>query len=258
MTTEHTTTPDTDRAQLAENRLWQLVASRIWGPQSDRWLEELNARRRAAYAVELQNGGPVATWSTGDAWADGVIAWHDRADIEPLAAYLQSGPTPSPAQGRDLAELLRTLTAKGKHGGRGGTISRWRDPNYVAAWFAEHRIIALKLKTGSSISDEERKQIVEDEVARIGTWAFAKRKPPTVERVLRLLREPRRNRLPVAGRAPSQDALATVKTPAQIAANVPAGSRTQPGSCGDDDDRQTNSASQTGLGEARLRKNHGQ
>jgi hypothetical protein len=203
---------DSDRALFAEERLWELVAAfRTW-VDTVRWAEESGLCAASdAYKTELQDAWrrPVGAWSAGDPWADAIIAWHDRNDIEPLAAFVQAGPKLSPAQWLDLAELLRTIDAKARPRRPGkprGTSQQWRDPDYLAAWIAEQRIPAWEEKHGrKNVPDEEREAIIKEVVAWVKTWAITsdwrqkkptRRKKPTVNRVRDLLNGSKSRRLP--------------------------------------------------------------
>jgi hypothetical protein len=143
---------------------------------------------------------PEIKWSTGDPWADAVIAWSERGDIKSLLAYRGVGSL-SAAQIRDLFDILgitHARTQKRNPGKPSETVLRWRDPNYIAAWVAEKRIAVWKRDNGkSNIPAEDRRRIVDDIVDKVRTWAFAKRKRPTTDRVLAILSGPKSRRLPI-------------------------------------------------------------
>ncbi len=162
------------------------------------------------YCETLRNAWKIAASDaipeTGDRWTDAAIAAGNGADIEPLANYLNdvaAGREPALTQQQlvNLASLLRLLHARGqkrKRGKPGGTWRRWDDPDYVTAQSAERRIAAWKRDNGRrNIPDDVRKKIVHDEVAEKKKWHFAKHKPPSVNRVMAILKGPRSRRLPV-------------------------------------------------------------
>jgi hypothetical protein len=140
--------------------------------------------------------------TTGDAWTDALLAYRD-GDPEPLTNYLSAAAEEVPAlarQLRDLARLLQFMHAKTQTlppGNPGGPWQRWREPNYVAAWYAEHWIANHKRDTGrSTIADETRESFIADAVNLINGWHFAKDNPASVDRVREILRGPRSRRIP--------------------------------------------------------------
>ena len=122
-----------------------------------------------------------------------------------MAGYLEgvaAGRVPAltPEQLGYLAGIVRVLHMRGQKRPRGkprGTWGRWGDPNYVAAWVAEPRIAIWKHDNGQpNIPETVRDKIIGDTVAEIRKWHFARRKPPSVDRVKAILAGPRSRRLP--------------------------------------------------------------
>jgi hypothetical protein len=172
----------------------------------------VNERTKAykAYDKKLRNAWKTLPSDTipktGDRWTDAVVAASTDFDIEPLVNYLndvaaEREPALAHQQLGDLASLLRLLhvrTQKRKRGKPGGTLPRWSDPNYVAAWIVEPRIAAWRREHArNNIPNSKRAEIIAHTVDEVRTWHFAKRKPPSVDRVTAILSGPRRRRLPV-------------------------------------------------------------
>jgi hypothetical protein len=141
--------------------------------------------------------------ATSDLWANAVVALAERNDIEPLTLYLDVLADCVPELGRqfrDLKSILRVLQAKSqkrKRGKPGGTLWRWRDPNYLAAWIVEQRIAAWRHDHArNSIPDSERAEIIARTVEDARAWHCARRKRPSVARVAAILNGPRSRRLP--------------------------------------------------------------
>ena len=133
------------------------------------------ARRRTkaykAYDERLRNAWKTSASDTipktGDRWADAMVA--AGTDIEPLANYLndvaaEREPALAHQQLGNLASLLRLLHArsqKRKRGKPGGTLWRWSDPNYLAAWIVEKRIAAWRRDHArNNIPDSKRAEII--------------------------------------------------------------------------------------------------
>ena len=140
--------------------------------------------------------------ATGDLWFDALMNFVEFNEVGPLSTYLETWADGQPAmarQLRDLAQLLRFLSAQSQtppQGNPGGKWQRWRHPNYVAALVAETGIDNWKRANKvRSISNDMRKKFIEDAVVLINTWHFAQNKPATVERVRRILRDPRDKRI---------------------------------------------------------------
>jgi hypothetical protein len=142
--------------------------------------------------------------ATGDLWANAVGAWAERNDIEPLTLYLDVIADCFPVLGRQLRDLngiLRMQQArsqKQKRGKPGGTLGRWSDPNYLAAWIVEQRVAAWRRDHARhNIPDSERAEIIARTVAQAARdWHCAKRKKPSIDRVTAILNGPRSRRLP--------------------------------------------------------------
>ena len=159
-----------------------------------------------AYAKRLRNAWKTSasgTIKTGDRWADAMVA--AGTDIEPLANYLSDvaadrEPALAHQQLGNLASLLRLLHArsqKRKRGKPGGTLWRWSDPNYLAAWIVEQRIAAWRCNHArNNIPDSKRAEIIARTVDEARTWHCARRKKPLVARVTAILNGPRSRRLP--------------------------------------------------------------
>jgi hypothetical protein len=171
---------------------------------------------------------------TLDRWREAIGAWGDSTtwdekgymrsgDIEPIIDFLERLPS-IPADVvieiqrevlRDVVSLIRlqhvNLQPRPKHRPK-GEWGRWREPNYVAAAFAEGRINAWKARAGERrISDKEtrvgdikkieipakeREPIIKWAVDLVNGWHVARRKRASVQRVKALLDGPRRRRLP--------------------------------------------------------------
>jgi hypothetical protein len=162
-----------------------------------------------AYDERLRNAWKTsasdAIPKTGDRWTDAMVAAGTDVDIEPLANYLndvaaERVPALAHQQLDSLASLLRSLQArsqKRKRGKPGGTLRRWSDPNYLAAWIVEKRIAAWRRDhTRNNIPDSKRAEIIAHTVDEVRNWHCAKRKPPSVDRVTTILNGPRSRRLP--------------------------------------------------------------
>ena len=162
-----------------------------------------------AYDKRLRNAWKTSASDTipktGDRWTDAMVAAGTDVDIEPLANYLndvaaEREPALAHQQLGNLASLLRLLHArsqKRKRGKPGGTLGRWSDPNYLAAWIVEKRIAAWRRDHArNNIPDSERAEIIARTVDEARTWHCAKRKPPSVDRVTAILNGPRSRRLP--------------------------------------------------------------
>ena len=143
---------------------------------------------------------------TGDRWTDAVVAAGNGDNIKPLANYLNdvgAGREPALTQQQldGLASLLRLQHARAQKRPRGkpsGTLRRLLDPNYVATQIVKMRIAIWKRDNGRrNIPDTIRDKTIADTVAKISKWHFAKRKPPSVNRVMAILKGPRSRRLPV-------------------------------------------------------------
>ena len=162
-----------------------------------------------AYDKRLRNAWKTSASDTipktGDRWTDAMVAAGTDVDIEPLANYLndvaaEREPALAHQQLGNLASLLRLLHArsqKRKRGKPGGTLWRWSDPNYLAAWIVEQRIAAWRRDHArNNIPDSKRAEIIARTVDEARTWHCAKRKPPSVDRVTAILNGPRSRRLP--------------------------------------------------------------
>jgi len=162
----------------------------------------------AAFAEGSTDGEGQTSERSGDEmldweWSEALRAWSERDDIGPLLDLLEAVATvPSPLpvdQVKVLIGVIRILHAKQKKRSRGkpsGSFWQWQDPNYVVAWFAESRIATWKYQNGkTAIPASKRAEIVIEVVDNVRRWQFAKRKRPSVGRVLELLRGPKRRRL---------------------------------------------------------------
>jgi hypothetical protein len=135
-----------------------------------------------------------ATGVTGDPWFDAlVVAFLDRKDVEPLAAYLEAATELATEQLRALAGVLRLVHAKPPKRGRGrpkGTLSRVHNPNQIAAQFVKHDVARWKTDTGKrKIPEKMKDAIITKRVSYINSWEFVKtRGRASVERVKELLR----------------------------------------------------------------------
>ena len=134
-----------------------------------------------AYAKRLRNAWKTSASDikTGDRWSDAMVAAGTDVDIEPLVNYLddvaaEREPALAHQQLGNLASLLRLLHArsqKRKRGKPGGTLWRWTDPNYLAAWFVEQRIAAWKRDHArNNIPDSKRAEIIGRTVDEARTW----------------------------------------------------------------------------------------
>jgi hypothetical protein len=163
----------------------------------------------ARYCERLRNAWKTPAsetiHETGDRWTDATVAAGNNAGIEPLANYLDdvaAGRESAlvPQQLGNLASLLRLLHARGQKRKRGkplGTLGRWKDPNYLAAWFVEQRITAWRHDHARhNIPDSERAEIIARTVDEARTWHCARRKKPSIDRVTAILKGPRSRRLP--------------------------------------------------------------
>jgi hypothetical protein len=143
---------------------------------------------------------PTPTGVTGDPWVDAVLALNVRNDVEPLANYVDSTNEITQEQRRALARLLLLLHARLQKRGRGrpgGTLSRWSNPNYIAAKFAERRIDEWKRDAGrQNIPEEIRDAIIREEIDYVNTWHFVKtRGRANIDRVKAILDGPKTRRL---------------------------------------------------------------
>jgi hypothetical protein len=147
--------------------------------------------------------------STGadDPWTNG-IAMAAMGDVEPLAAYLKEWSVKAWLKGdpilekrlNDLAGVIRMLHLKTHTRGQGrpkGTLDRMKDPNQVAVMLVEKRQALWMRENGrDNVPAEVTKQLGKQTVAEVATWAYFKKKKPTSEAVLNLLKRPRSDRLP--------------------------------------------------------------
>ena len=193
------------RPTAAVKRSKRAARLKLTEAQRDAWRITTAAWREMVEADRDAWRKPPGASVTGDRWTDAAIA-AGNGDIEPLANYLKNAgagrePALTQQQLDNLASLLRWLHARGQKGPRGkpgGTLWRWQDPNYVATQFAEVRIAIWKRDNGRrNIPDTIRDKIIADTVAEISEWHFAKRKPPSVNGVMAILKGPRSRRLPV-------------------------------------------------------------
>jgi hypothetical protein len=143
---------------------------------------------------------PPSTGVTGDPWFDALIlAFLERRDVEPLAAYLQATKLTTD-QLRELAGVLRLVHAKAQKRRRGrprGTLSRFHDPNQIAAQFVKHDLTRWRKDTGKQkVPDKISEPIISNRVDYINTWNFVKTHGrANFEGVKELLRKSKRHRL---------------------------------------------------------------
>jgi hypothetical protein len=146
-----------------------------------------------------RSDGEMLDWK----WSEALGAWPECDNIEPLLELLEAVanmPSPLPADRvKVLIGVIRILHAKQQKRPRGkpaGSLQQWQDPNYVAAWFAENRIATWKYQNGkTNIPESKRTEIVIEVVDYVRGWDFARRKSPSVGRVLELLRGPKSRRI---------------------------------------------------------------
>ena len=142
---------------------------------------------------------------TGDRWTDAIVAAGNTSTLNrwPITSTtLPPGGSPRSCRSSwaTWPLILRLLHARGRKRKRGkpnGTLWRWTDPNYLAAWFVEQRIAARKHEIGRrSIPNSERAEIIARTVDEARTWHCARRKKPSIDRVTAILKGPRSRRLP--------------------------------------------------------------
>jgi hypothetical protein len=134
------------------------------------------------------------------------MRFHKTGEIAPLLTTLRSEGVLAPANPESLTRLIESLHVSGqprKEGRPGGTHSRWRRANYIAAWIAEPRLAeyqGAQTKAGD-LTDDERLKVIDEVIEEMQHWHATKKglwidkDPFDRERVLKLLHDSKRKRL---------------------------------------------------------------